>query len=170
MAKSRSNCSFFENSFKTIGNLTKDNSQGIQNIKWNLQNKILEINKTSGQLYFTYYYPNGKINSLFRCDYKKDCDCVLKTYSKNGEIWFLYVWRPLNFVKIDSLRGTKLPLSDVKKKLFSVGPNKIFRSNGSVEEEIFFKYGLVNKVVEYGIDGSKIITQYDDKGNPIENK
>ena len=116
------------------------------------------------------YYPNGKTNSLFTCNYKKDSDCVLKTYDKNGKIWFLYIWRPLNFVKIDSLKRTKLPLQDLNKNLFSVGPNKVFRSNGSLEEEIFFKYGIVNKVVEYGVDGSEIITLYDDNGNAIEKK
>lgn len=41
-------------SYDPIGNLIRDNAEGIQDIKWNLQNKITEIDKTNSQLNFAY--------------------------------------------------------------------------------------------------------------------
>ncbi len=40
--------------YDSIGNLTKDNAEGIQNINWNLQNKITEIDKTDSRLNYAY--------------------------------------------------------------------------------------------------------------------
>jgi|GEM_PF-5172149 len=41
-------------SYDETGNLIKDNAEGITAIQWNLQNKILEIDKANSQLNFAY--------------------------------------------------------------------------------------------------------------------
>lgn len=49
--------------YDAIGNLTRDNSEGISLIQWNLQNKISKINKGTGATALTLQYeydPNGK--------------------------------------------------------------------------------------------------------------
>ncbi|MDR3697046.1 RHS repeat-associated core domain-containing protein [Mucilaginibacter sp.] len=51
--------------YDAIGNLTKDNAEDIQDIKWNLQNKIKEIDKTGSQLNFGYDALGNRVYKKF---------------------------------------------------------------------------------------------------------
>ena len=87
--------------YDAIGNLIKDNAEGILNINWNLQNKISEIDKTGSSLYFAYdalgnrvskKYVNGNVTTeIF---YVRDASgTVMGTYEKKQNKLF---WKEQN--------------------------------------------------------------------------
>jgi len=99
--------------YDAIGNLIKDNSEGITNINWNIQNKITVITKTSEQIDFAYdalgirvykkYHSGSTTTEIY---YVRDAQGnSLATYEmKNGQLFWqeqdlygksrLGIWHP----------------------------------------------------------------------------
>jgi RHS repeat-associated protein len=103
----------FNYTYDAIGNLIKDNSEGITSINWNIQNKITGITKTGAQIDFAYdalgvrvykkYHSGGNTTETY---YVRDAQGnSLATYEmKNGQLFWqeqdlygnsrLGIWHP----------------------------------------------------------------------------
>lgn len=133
---------FYLSNGRMIYNVIKNDSSSLIH-SWNYDGFLIEKTIIINNKYQSYsYFPNGKIQSIFICDYSRNIDCVELIYDVKGKIWLKNIYRPLTFSKLDSLSISKIPFSTQLRGLISVGPDLEY-DNGKIVNKNYFKNGLL---------------------------
>lgn len=90
--------------YDAIGNLTKDVSEGIDTILWNVYGKIQEIDKANGDtLHFAYDATGNRIMKEYWNDSLQKRTHTFYVRDATGNIMATYLWENMDTFKLDEL-------------------------------------------------------------------